>query len=370
VIGVASRSVFDDPAAVLQANEIVGRLEIHRLATTRFGRASLPGRVIDYLSFYISALVFLIYRLRRGDIIICKTDPPMLSVIGAVAARLRGARLVNWLQDVYPEIAVRLQVARLPKIVVVALRAIRNRSLSTAAANVVIGERMRDHLLAEGIPYEKIHVIPNWSREVVRRQANVGQTMRHRWGYSTSDLVIGYSGNLGRGHDYQIVIDAAVTLSAHPRIRFLLVGGGAAMTECRKQVQRLGLSNVQFQPYQHVDQLAETLSVPDIHWVTLKPELEGLLLPSKLYGIAAVGRPFIFIGAANSEHAALARECKAGFAIAPDDTVGLVALLKMIDGDRALLRTMGANARRIPDSFSSSVALARWTDLLANVARP
>ena len=369
VIGVASRSVYDDPAGLLPARETVGRLQIDRLTTTRFGRANLPGRVIDYLSFYVSALVYLVGHLRRGDIVICKTDPPMLSVVGAIAVGLRGAKLVNWLQDVYPEIAVRLGVARLPTFAVAALRAIRNKSLRVAAANVVIGERMRDHLLAEGISEADIHVIPNWSRDVVQPATDGGTSMRQAWGYTADDLVIGYCGNLGRGHDYQIVINAAAALANNPRIQFLMVGGGAAMAEFREAVIDQRLRNVQFQPYQPVDRLAETLSVPDIHWITLKPALEGLLLPSKLYGIAAVGRPFIFIGAPDGEHAVLARQWHAGFAVTPDNSAGLVALLTSIDGDRAQLQTMGANASTMLTSFSSAAALALWSQVLGDVTR-
>lgn len=192
--------------------------------------------------------------------------------------------------------------------------------------------------------------------------------MRAAWGYTSDDLVVGYSGNLGRGHDYQVVLDAAAALAAHPRIRFLMVGGGAAMVACREQVARLGLSNVQFQPYQPFERLAETLSVPDIHWVTLKPDLEGLLLPSKIYGIAAVARPFIFIGAPDGEQAVLVRQWDAGFAVTPDDSAGLVALLTAIDADRAGLQAMGGNARTMLDSFSSATALAQWGALLAAVA--
>ncbi len=368
VIGISSRAVYDDPAGLLPAHETIGTLQIDRLATTRFGRASLPGRMIDYLSFYALALVYLTRHLRRGDIVICKTDPPMLSVIGAVAAGLRGAKLINWLQDVFPEIAVRLGVVRLPTLVVGVLRRVRNWSLKSAAANVVIGQRMRDHLLGEHINAEHIHVIPNWSREVVQPVAAARQTLRAEWGYTSDDLVVGYSGNLGRGHDYQVVLDAAAALAAHPRIRFLMVGGGAAMVVCREQVALLGLSNVQFQPYQPVERLAETLSVPDIHWVTLKPDLEGLLLPSKIYGIAAVARPFIFIGAPDGEQAVLVRQWDAGFAVTPDDSAGLVAFLTAIDADRAGLQAMGDNARTMLDAFSSATALAQWGALLAAIA--
>lgn len=369
VVGVASRSLYDDPATLLAAQETIGGVHIDRITTTRFGRAKLIGRAIDYLSFYLSIFVYLSRQLRAGDIVICKTDPPMLSVIGALAASLRGATLINWLQDIYPEIAVRLGVMRLPDSIVAILRAARNQSLKSAAMNIVIGDRMRRHLVGEGIDEARIRTIPNWSREAVQPLTDALPALRREWGFTQDELIFGYSGNLGRGHDYQIVLDAAVALTAHPRIRFLMVGGGAAMAECQQQVDRLGLANVQFRPYQDVERLAETLSVPDIHWLTLKPALEGLLLPSKLYGIAAVGRPFIVIGALDGEQAVLARKWDAGFAVTPDDTAGLVALLHRIDGDRALLRAKGENARTMLQSFSAATSLVLWTDVLTDIVR-
>ncbi len=370
ITAVASQSRYNDPAFLLPPHERVANVVIDRLATTQFGRAKLAGRALDYVSFYVSAFVYLLRNLQSDDIVICKTDPPMLSVVAGVAARMRGAKLVNWLQDVYPEIALRLGVARLPAIVVSALRAVRNRSLKVAAANIAIGQRMKTYLLSQGAPSDRIWVIPNWSRETADPIAAPDNPLRRAWGYGDGDLVVGYSGNLGRAHDFQIVIDAAAALADNSHIKFLMVGGGAAMEMIRLQARHLGLSNMQFQPYQPVEQLAESLSVPDIHWVSLKPELEGLILPSKVYGIAAVGRPFIFIGAADGELADLARDFAAGFVVDPQDGPGLVALLTSLALDRAMITTTGAHARAMLESFSAGKSLAIWDQVLGQVDRP
>ena len=96
---ITSRQCYDAPEVQLAARETVGGVEIHRVWTSRFGREKLVGRAVDYTTFYFSAARTLWRLARRGDVIIAKTDPPMLSIVAAPIARWRGAKLVNWLQD-------------------------------------------------------------------------------------------------------------------------------------------------------------------------------------------------------------------------------------------------------------------------------
>lgn len=107
VHAVTSRLAYDGGGPGYAAQETVRGVQVHRVWTTRFGRGSLPGRALDYFSFYLSALFVLARLLNRNGIVVAKTDPPLISVVAALAARLRGARLVNWLQDVFPEAAAR-----------------------------------------------------------------------------------------------------------------------------------------------------------------------------------------------------------------------------------------------------------------------
>ena len=105
---VTSTQIYDDPKASLPISEIINDVHVHRVSSTKFGRAALLGRSIDYLSFYASLWHCLIQIIQQGDIVVAKTDPPLVSVIGMFAARRKGARLINWLQDIFPETAVEL----------------------------------------------------------------------------------------------------------------------------------------------------------------------------------------------------------------------------------------------------------------------
>ncbi|MEO1544578.1 MAG: glycosyltransferase family 4 protein, partial [Pseudomonadota bacterium] len=305
---ITSRQRYDDASAVLDARETVGGVDIVRVWTSRFGRDRLIGRLFDYLSFYVTSAWAMLLQLRRGDTLVVKTDPPMLSVIAAPIAWWRGARLINWLQDVFPEIAERLSGAKpgfLSRTLFSTLRFLRNRSLRAADLSVVLGERMSAHLSAQRIPETQLQIIPNWSdgRRIspVVPEANA---LRNRWGLNNT-FVVGYSGNLGRAHDITTMVEAMAETEARTvegsdavvrPIHWLFIGGGASMTALKTEVDRLGLRHVHFHPYQPRDALSESLSAADVHLVSLRPELEGLIVPSKYYGIAAAGRPVIFIG--------------------------------------------------------------------------
>ena len=151
---------------------------------------------------------------------------------------------------------------------------------------------------------------------------------------------------------------------------FLLIGGGHGFDELARSVAARGLArSFRFMPYQDTARLALSLGVADVHWVSLKPELEGLVFPSKLYGVAAAGRPVIAIAAPDGEIARLVRAHDCGFAVAPGDAEGLAAILTRAAADRAGLAAMGARARAMLDArFTRRQALARWRAVLEQVA--
>ena len=143
---ITSTQAYDNANSRLPENQIVNGVHIHRIATTRFGRSRLVGRGIDYASFYAGARRLLHELVQRDDILIALTDPPLLSIIAARAARRRGAQLINWLQDIYPEVAAALDIPLLGGRLGSVVCSFRDASLRQAAANVVLGQRMREKL--------------------------------------------------------------------------------------------------------------------------------------------------------------------------------------------------------------------------------
>ena len=160
---ITSRQIYDDPGAKLTPRENVNGVTIHRVWTSSFGRHVLPGRLLDYLAFYLFCCRRLFFICRPGDIVIAKTDPPMLSVAVGFVTRLRKSGLVTWLQYLFPEVAVALQVRGFNKFTANLSQWLRNWSSHRAVMNVVVGEEMQSRLVRENIPAEKICVIHNWA---------------------------------------------------------------------------------------------------------------------------------------------------------------------------------------------------------------
>jgi colanic acid biosynthesis glycosyl transferase WcaI len=358
---------YDNPDAHLPTQECVNGVEISRVATTSFGRAALPGRAIDYASFYTSAWRLLRKILQPADILVAMTDPPLLSILASRATKSRGAHLINWLQDVYPEVAIQLGVPALSGRLGKALSYLRDQSLRSAAANVVVGARMADKLHCRGS--DNVTVIHNWTDDqAIKPVGHDDNPLRRLWGLQDK-FVVGYSGNLGRAHEFETLIAASETLRSYPHIVFLFIGGGHRLDELVEQVKARGLeSSFRFVAYQDRALLKQSLGVPDLHWLSLKPALEGLIVPSKFYGIAAAGRPTLAITAPDGEIANLVHRHQCGLVVAPGHSEALAAAILSLSNNQAALAALGGNARAmIEGQFTRDQAFQRWRAVLAQI---
>jgi colanic acid biosynthesis glycosyl transferase WcaI len=367
---ITSRQRYEDSRAALPTDENIRGVTIHRVPTTQFGRSHLPGRMLDYASFYGSLWRAVNRIASAGDILIAKTDPPMLGALVTHAARRRKAHLVNWLQDLYPEIAVTLGVPLMKGAVARALTTLRDESLRSAQVNVVIGERMAAVLRAHAISSDHIRVIPNWCADpsIAPYPPGTENRLRRAWGLEQK-FIFGYSGNLGRAHEFETVLEAARQLPNESRIVFLIVGGGHFVQALSSRVRELRLEDkFVFQPYQQQTTLNDTLNLPDVHWISLRPELEGLIVPSKFYSIAAAGKPMVIVSAQDGELAKVIRRGGCGFVIEPGDSAGLANLLTRLAKKPDDVIRMGSAARAMSDAhFSREQAFQRWQQMLDEI---
>lgn len=359
---VTGRQVYDDPGSVLPNRDSIQGVVVARVWTTRFGRHSLAGRALDYVTFYLSAARSLLALLRPGDIVVAKTDPPLISVVAAMAAKVRGARLINWTQDLFPEVAEALGVGG---VLTGALRWIRNWSLRAAQMNVAIGDSMSKKFAGERIRPEAIRVIHNWSDgRAIHPVERAHNDLRLEWNLQDT-FVVGYSGNMGRAHEFATILDAAGRLNSRADIVFLFIGGGPQRDWIGQESKRRGLENILFKPYQPRERLALSLSVPDVHVISLHPSLEGLIVPSKFYGIAAAGRPALYIGDPEGEIPRILHDSTCGYTIAIGDAQGLASCIQDLAGDAGRVRELGRCARSVFDRrFDQSHSLRAWEKIL------
>jgi colanic acid biosynthesis glycosyl transferase WcaI len=326
---------------------------------------TLLGRSIDYLSFYVLMAVILLKLARAGDTIVPMTDPPVLGLFVGPIARRKGCRIINWLQDLYPEVALAAGTPFPGPLVAKVIKAFRDRSLRAADCNVVITTAMAERLSALDLKKECIRVIHNWVDDrVLSPKAEHENPLRRAWGLGDK-FVVGYSGNLGRVHDIDTILLASGEL-IDCNIVFLCIGGGARFDALKQTVEKRGLTQLfRFMPYQTETDLPYSLSVADVHWLSHKPEFEGLLFPSKFYGIAAVGRAIIAITSTQSDLAKLVSQHQCGLVIEQGDGKSLALELKRLRDAPEVCSAMGARARdMLRARFTRAQAINAWMQTL------
>lgn len=356
--------LYGDPRATLLNEESIRGVHVHRVRTSRFGRARLLGRMIDYLTFYLGATWQLLRLIQPGDVVVAKTDPPMMSVCAAWAVTLKRGVLVNWVQDLFPEVATSMDVYGV-RFAAPMLKRLRNQSLRLGRSNVVLGEIMANRLRDEGIPSDQITIIANWADgDTIQPIVKQDNPLVREWRLD-GKFVLGYSGNMGHVHEFKTMIDAAEKLKAANDIAFVFIGDGIARQWVVSESARRGLNNVQFHPYQSHDRLRWSLSVPDVHFVSLRPTLEGLIVPSKFYGIAAAGRPIIHIGDPEGEIARILQREQCGWSFCVGEVDALVTCILRLSYKEQEVLDAGVCARRAFDRhYSRAHALDSWHVLL------
>lgn len=367
-VRVVTSRLHNGGKGLLPRQETIKDVEVFRVASRGQMRSGRRWKLLAYLSFYPSAFVALMRLVRKDDVVVTKTDPPLIAIIAMMVTVFRGASLVTWLQDLYPEVAIELKAPLFSGRIGAFLVKRRNIALKFARANVVIGELMAKRLERSGILAPNIHVVQNWADDLAIQQINSQQSkIRQRWGLDRNTFVVGYSGNLGRAHEMDTVLEAS-TILRDSDVRFLVVGGGHTNELLRAVVKKRGLTNFIFEPHQPREALSDVLAAADAHWLSLRPELEGLIVPSKFYGILASGRPVLAVTSKSGEIASEVRKHNCGFVIAPGDHEEFVSVIERLMRDPELCIQTGNAARHASITrFSKNAALTAWSNVISSL---
>lgn len=385
VTAVASRSIYGKTGAVLPTRESIAvegaahAIEARRVGASLFGKASIATRILDFGLFYVMALARIV-TLPRPDVIVCFTTPPFIAMVGLMCQWIRGSRAIYWVMDLYPDLPVACGVMKPRALPTRVFEALNRVLLRHSDADVVLGRCMEERVLAKGTPRARVHRIPVWSD---LGAADVGAAdsggadsggagtgrvgaggFRERWKLDGRVAVM-YSGNFGLGHDAGTVCDAMRRLKDEERIRFVFVGGGKRRAEVEAFAAREGLKNVAYYDYVPREQLKESLTAADIHLISLKEGVEGIMVPSKLYGIMATGRPSIFVGHPGSEIARTLEETGGGMTIREGDGEGLARAILALARDASMRERMGRSAAAgLVGHYDVATACGRWIELI------
>ena len=293
---ITSRRAYDNPEKKFPSSETWRGIKIHRVFNTGFGKKSKWRRATDFFTFLISCCWQLLW-LPKPDAVVALTSPPLVSVIAAGYARLRGAKFCYWIMDLNPDEAIAAGWLAPDSFAAKFLERLSRFSLQNSAAIVVLDKFMEKRILAKGIAAEKIAVIPPWSHDSEVSYDAAGRARFRQTHGLENKFVVMYAGNHSPCHPLDTIIAAAKELAASaPEISFYFVGGGSEQKRVKKFAAENNLANVHCLPYQPLDQLAGVLSAADLHLVVMGDPFVGLVHPCKAYNLLRVNAPIFYMG--------------------------------------------------------------------------
>jgi colanic acid biosynthesis glycosyl transferase WcaI len=337
------------------------RVKIIRVGSTDYSRARMGRRLLNYLTYVVlsvprAALV-------RCDVVLGMTDPPFEGIVAAFVALLKGKPFVYNIRDLYPDMAVGGSIIGAGLMARVWER-LHRRALRSATRVIVLGEDMRARIVGKGVKTERVSVVRDGAEisEAGPETAVDAEVVRAIRG--DFKFVLLHAGNLGFYGAWETLVAAAGKL-ADEGIRLVFVGDGTQRAQM--EAASAGCENVRFLPFFPASKIASVLAAPDAHIVTIKRGLEGVIVPSKMYGILAAGKPIVAVAPRETDVAAIGE--KRGFAVwgDPDDPEQVACAVRKIVRDGNQLRHMGAAARAAANEYDRVSELRKFVRIIEEV---
>jgi colanic acid biosynthesis glycosyl transferase WcaI len=342
-----SRQLYNRPQAQLPKHQIWQGIQIHRLNASRFGRRHFWGRLLDIITFHL-ALRYANNITVKPDAWFVMTDPPLLvKTVLKLRAQLDG-RVIHHVDDVYPDLAVALGSLPAQGLVSSVLDRWGKEGLRDCDQVLALGACMARVLRQKGVAADRLAITPPWADGGKLYPLDHAENkFRQEIGISADHLAVMYSGNMGLGHRFETILAAARSLAPIDNIHFVFIGDGAKRPQIDAFRRAHNLKNIMLLPYQPRERLRETLSAGDVHLISLDSQVQGLIVPSKLAGILAVGRPVLFLGNEQNSIAAAILQAHCGHVIPEGDVNQLEEIIEKLNENPGHRRRLGEAARNL-----------------------
>jgi len=345
----------------LLRRELRGNLTVERVGSTTYPRFRMWRRVSNYLSYLALAVPRALAI--RADMILAMTDPPVEGIAGAIVAKLTGRPFVYNIQDLYPDMALGGAIVP-PSPWVEIWESLHQRALRRAALVIVLGEDMRDRIIAKGVDPTRVVIVRAGAALPERIPAADDPVAREiRCGFP---FVVLHAGNLGFYGAWDTLVRAARLLE-HDGVGFVFVGDGAVKPQI--EASAAGCPAVRFLPFRPPQEIPCVLAAGDIHVVTVRRGLEGVVVPSKLYPILAAGRPVLAVAPEESDVARIVRRTGCGVVTDPDNPKALAEAVRALSRDPQRVVEMGRRAREIAPSYDRVKQLEIFVQVIEEAAR-
>jgi colanic acid biosynthesis glycosyl transferase WcaI len=356
---VAGRPSYDPdefyPFAFLR-RDIRNNVTVERVASTAYPRHRMGRRVSNYLTYLALAVPRALAI--HPDIVLAMTDPPVAGIAGAFIARMAGRPFVYNIRDLYPDMALGGDIVR-PNRWVDRWEKMHRRALQQAARVIVLGDDMRDRIVAKGVSPDRVVVVRDGALfSSSSPERNDPLVQRIRCGFSFVAL---HAGNLGFYGAWDSLLKAADILR-NENTGLVFVGDGA--NRAALEISAKSSPNVRFLPFFPFEQVPHVMMAGDVHIVTVRRGLEGVVVPSKLYAILAAGRPVLAVAAAESDGARIVRKSGCGISADPDDPAAIAAAIRELRDDPNRLAQMGFRAKETAAKYARVNELERFVEVI------
>jgi glycosyltransferase involved in cell wall biosynthesis len=361
---VAGRPSYDPdeyyPFALLRSDKR-NNVTVERVGSTDFSRHEMKGRVSNYLSYLALAVPRALTI--RPDVVLAMTDPPVAGIAGAFVARMSGRPFVYNIRDMYPDMALGGDIVR-ANALVARWEEMHRRALREAARVIVLGDDMRDRILSKGVAPERVAVIRDGtspSGPLPERSHPAVEEVRCGFPF-----VVLHAGNLGFYGAWSTLLKAAELLR-NENTGLVFVGDGANRAAMQSSIN--GSRNVRFLPFRPASEIPHVMVAGDLHVITVKRGLEGVVVPSKLYSTLAAGRPVLVVAPPECDAARIVRESGCGITADPDDPVAVAAAIRELRGDPNRIAEMGLRARETAGKYARVNELQKFAAILEEAAQ-
>jgi colanic acid biosynthesis glycosyl transferase WcaI len=359
---VAGRPCYDPdefyPYALLR-KEMRNQVVVERVGSTAFPRQEMRKRVSNYLSYLALAVPRALWH--RADVVLAMTDPPIAGIAGSFVARMTDRPFVYNIRDLYPDMAVRGEIVK-ENSWTEGWENLHRRALQRAARIIVLGEDMRERILSKGVPPDRVRVVRDGAvlpESMPSPENAIVQQIR-----SGFPFVVLHAGNLGFYGAWSTLVNAARILR-NDGVGFVFVGDGANRAKLEREAS--GLSNVRFLPFRPAEQIPHVMMAGDLHVVTVRRGLEGVVVPSKLYSILAAGRPVLVAASAKTDAAQIVSDARCGLVSDPDDSESLAAAIRALRSDPSQLAAMACRARERATNYAKVKELQSFLSIIEEV---
>lgn len=339
-------------------------ITVWRVNNTTLPKKFFLTRVVNLISYFIPCFLWTFF-IKKMDYIVAETDPPLLASIAYVYSKIRRCRFIYYSQDIWPQVGIVNEGMTNPLITTV-FKGINGFLYKKSDRIIVLGRDMKKRLEEENhVPSFKIGIVENWADPnkifPIHREDNLF-LQKHA---IENKFVVMYSGNIGLSQELENIVYAAASLKEIKDILFVLIGEGASKEKLLHLTESLGLPNVKFLPYQEKEELKFSLNAAHIHLITLKEGMKGYIVPSKVYGIMASGRPFIAAVDKDCEIDKLVKEFYCGLTVSPSNVEELKSAVLWAFHNKEDIEKMGENGRKALENFySRKICTRKFKDIL------